>query len=83
MTNAEKAALYVGAALLLLAWPKGRVSTSGGTLSRDTLSPDAYTPGTEANRRLTAAQDAWYLQHPDEPFVNDDGTVNLLPGYTL
>ncbi len=42
-----------------------------------------YDPGSVANEKLTAAQDAWYTAHPDQPFVNDDGSYNILPGYEL
>lgn len=45
------------------------------------VSADVYTKGTPANKTFTEAQDAWHEIHPDEPFINDDGTCNLLPGY--
>ena len=60
------------------------ISAAGITVTRvpvANVSADAYTQGTPANKAFSAAQNAWYAIHPDEPFVNDDGTCNLLPGY--
>lgn len=62
------------------------ISSAGITVSRVPVAnvastPDVFTKGSTANKTFTAAQDAWYAIHPDEPFVNDDGTCNLLPGY--
>ena len=60
------------------------ITSSGATVKRIPIAnaaPDAYVKGSDANKALTAAQDGWYALHPDEPFVNDDGTCNILPEF--
>lgn len=37
--------------------------------------------GSDKNIAFNRAQDAWYALNPNVPFVNDDGTYNILPGY--
>lgn len=57
------------------------VKRSGGALTPAQKATDVYTPGSPAHDLFTAAQDAWYKLNPDEPFINDDGSCNILPGY--
>ena len=84
MTSRDWAALGGAALLILLFGPKGRASTGAPTIKATDVPPTAYIAGTAANAALTRAQDAWYAAHPDgPPFVNDDGTLNILPGYEL
>ena len=53
---------------------KGGVSRGEGKTGK----ADSYTKGSAGNALLTAAQDAWYKLHPDEPFINDDGSCNII-----
>lgn len=79
-----KIALALAAGAILL-WYVTRGTATAGTptvKSSGDVPPRAYLPGTPENAALTRAQDAWYAKHPDgPPFVNDDGSLNILPGF--
>ena len=84
MSTRDWAALGGAALLILLFGPKGNASAGAPTIRSNDVPPRAYIAGTPENDALTRAQDAWYAEHPDgPPFVNDDGTLNILPGYEL
>lgn len=81
--------LALGVGLYFL-WPavkrySGTIFVKGPSLTKKpgAISPAAYTVGTPENKALNRAMDAWYALHPDTPFVNDDGSYNILPGYEL
>lgn len=96
MSRQKRTAIWIGVfgvgagAGLFLWWQNHKkqapaITSSGAGVKRVSVSaistPDAYTKGSAANKALTAAQDGWYRLHPDEPFVNDDGSCNILPEF--
>lgn len=74
-------AVVVIALVLYSANARAAVGTSGVRVHGAQDDESVYKPGSTANARLKAAQDAWYAFNPDAPFVNDDGTYNYPPGY--
>lgn len=81
MTREQIALAFAAGAILL--WSVHGTAAAGAPTVKYSgdVPPRAYLPGTPENAALTAAQDAWYAAHPDEPFTNDDGSLNILPGY--
>lgn len=79
-----------GGALVIALWPEIRRFRVRGLITGGKLSVKAkgvptaaYVKGTPQNIALNRAMDAWYAQNPDKPFVNDDGSLNILPGYEI
>lgn len=79
-----------GGALVIALWPeiqrlriRGVITGGKPTVKASGVPSAAYIKGTPQNIALNKAMDAWYEQNPDKPFVNDDGSLNILPGYEI
>jgi hypothetical protein len=79
-----------GGALVIALWPeiqrlrvRGLITSGKPTVKSKGVPSAAYTKGTPQNIALNRAMDAWYERNPDKPFVNDDGSLNILPGYEI
>lgn len=94
ISRQKKTALVIAGAgvatgiLAVILWPQirrigGSITASKPTVKAKSIPSAAYQKGTAENVALNRAMDAWYEQHPDVSFVNDDGTYNILPGYEL
>lgn len=83
LSRQKKTALWLagigiaGGVGALLLWPK--VRRYFGTVSNES----ATTKG-KYHLDVQRAWDAWLTKNPDgPPFMNDDGSLNILPGYEL
>lgn len=71
--------------LAIFLWPQikrfgASIGVSKPTVKAEKIPSAAYQIGTAENIALNRAMDAWYERYPDKPFVNDDGSYNILPG---